>query len=96
MFPANVKSTLTGRYIKDNLGVPDATNKILRTYVATQIALGLVSVQGPRTFTSEKEMTKAKREVAQVVTESLGNTVDVALKSYMDPRVFEDWRVVAP
>ena len=36
-------------------------------------------------------LNKAKKPIAEVVSEQLQNTPAMAIKSYMSPHVFEDW-----
>ena len=42
---------------------------------------------------SEKERKKLIRQVAERVSETLGNTPTVALQSYIDPHVFDPWKL---
>ena len=58
--------------------------------MATSIALQTSKkIESP---TNEKEFNAAIRKVGLVVSEALGNTPTVALKSYIDPIVFIDWQ----
>jgi DNA topoisomerase-1 len=61
-----------------------------RTALGTEIALKLVNKgTGP---THLREYKRMVREVAVKVSESLGNTPSMALKAYIDPNVFVNWR----
>ena len=63
--------------------------KDFRTWTGTATALRTVAtLKAP---TSEKDYKKAVKTVAKVVSEKLGNTPAIALKSYIDPTVFKSW-----
>lgn len=67
------------------------TPKDFRTWHGTTIALSLVAhMSSPKTMKALKE---ARRMVATAVSEFLGNTPAVALKSYIDPTVFGRWAI---
>ena len=64
-----------------------------RTALGTEVAIAEIKKIGPRTkFTSQSEYKKAVKQVAVKVSEVLGNTPNVALKSYIDPTVFSGWK----
>jgi DNA topoisomerase I len=70
---------------------PGHTPKDYRTYHGTQIALERISKMPiPK---NEKELKKATKKVATVVSDFLGNTPTIALKSYIDPAVFSKWKL---
>ncbi|MCK9570096.1 hypothetical protein M0R72_14225 [Candidatus Pacearchaeota archaeon] len=61
-----------------------------RTALGTEIALEMVkSGTGPTHLAEYKRMVK---QVATKVSEALGNTPGMALKAYIDPNVFVNWR----
>lgn len=65
------------------------TPKDLRTWHATAIALREVQkIPRPETAAAFK---RAQQAVAKVVSEFLGNTPNVAMKSYINPSVFSSW-----
>ncbi|MCR4340786.1 MAG: phage minor head protein [Gemmatimonadaceae bacterium] len=65
------------------------TPKDFRTRVGTQEGLAAVrSMPAPKT---QAEYNRARREVGKHVSVVLGNTPTVALESYVDPRVFQEW-----
>ena len=43
--------------------------------------------------TNEKEYKKSVMEIAKQVAKKLGNTPSVALKSYIAPEAFSEWRI---
>lgn len=65
--------------------------KDLRTYHANALALNEVNknLKPPQ---SEAEFKKRRREVANVVSGHLGNTPVMALNSYINPTVFDNWK----
>jgi phage-related protein (TIGR01555 family) len=64
--------------------------KDFRTLLGTRLALQKVSgLPSPKNMAQYK---KAVKEVATVVSSSLGNTPTVALQSYINPVVFAGWR----
>jgi DNA topoisomerase-1 len=64
--------------------------KDFRTYVATSTALSSVSsMEAPRT---KAEYIKSVNKVCKTVSEKLGNSPDMAKKSYIDPTVFKEWQ----
>jgi hypothetical protein len=64
--------------------------KDFRTYVGTSTAIALVKKESPPT--NFKEYKKKVMDIAKRVSQRLGNTPVVALQSYVDPRVFSEWR----
>ena len=66
--------------------------KDFRTLLGTQTAMELIknTKQPPK---NEKEYKKMVVEVAKKVAERLGNTPPVALKSYISPVVWADWKI---
>jgi DNA topoisomerase IB len=66
--------------------------KDFRTLLGTKTAMEYVKAQEKRP-TNDKEYKKAVMAVAKKVAEKLGNTPSVALKSYINPVVFEGWRL---
>lgn len=77
-------------YSKDKDGKGFKT-KDHRTALGTETAIREISTRAelPKTF---KEYKQAVKEVAMVVSQMLGNTPSVALKSYIDPTVFAKWK----
>jgi len=73
------------------LGGGGFKTKDFRTLIGTKTAMALVSnMKAPST---EKEYKKQVKEVAKTVASKLGNTPAVALKSYISPVVFSEWRI---
>jgi len=68
----------------------DFKTKDFRTFAGTSHATN--TIKGMTAPTNEKEYKKAVREVANGVSQLLGNTPTVALQSYIDPSVFSEWK----
>jgi DNA topoisomerase I len=69
------------------------TAKDFRTAKGTTTAIKQIeSMPAP---TSDKEYKAAVKQVATKVSDKLGNTPTIALQSYIDPHVFQDWRSTA-
>lgn len=65
--------------------------KDMRTALGTDVAIKKIkSMPKPKT---KKEYKAYVKEVATLVSETLGNTPSVALSSYIDPTVFIPWKV---
>lgn len=62
-----------------------------RTALGTETAIA--AMKGMDRPTTAKQYKAQVKEVATVVSQTLGNTPSVALKSYIDPVVFSGWRV---
>ncbi|GAB3886719.1 DNA topoisomerase IB [Terrabacter terrigena] len=73
------------------------TVKDLRTWAATVTAAVALARNGPAE--SERDLKRAEKDAMKVVSEHLGNTPAVARRSYVDPRVLDEFavgRTVAP
>ena len=73
------------------------TVKDLRTWAATVTAAVSLALTGPAA--TEREVKRAEKDAMKVVAEHLGNTPAVARRSYVDPRVLDEYavgRTVAP
>jgi DNA topoisomerase IB len=73
------------------------TVKDLRTWAATVTAAVALARIGPAE--TEREQKRAEKDAMKVVSEHLGNTPAVARRSYVDPRVLDEYavgRTVAP
>lgn len=73
------------------------TVKDLRTWAATVTAAVALARNGP--VESERDLKRAEKDAMKVVSEHLGNTPAVARRSYVDPRVLDEFavgRTVAP
>ena len=66
--------------------------KDLRTWKANSIAMDELSKIDHSAAATDAGFKKIRHQVADRVAEALGNTRDVALKSYIDPTVFSMWR----
>ena len=66
--------------------------KDLRTLRGTSEAAKMIRAK-PGCCKDEKEYKRAVKEVAVAVSEKLGNTPAIALKAYIAPSVFSQWRV---
>jgi DNA topoisomerase I len=65
------------------------TVKDFRTYLATLIALRKIKVMpAPK---NSREYKRFRKEVGEAVARELGNTPNIALKSYVSPEVFCSW-----
>jgi DNA topoisomerase IB len=67
------------------------TVKDLRTWAATVIAAVALAQIGP--VRTERELKRAEKDALVVVSEHLGNTPAVARRSYVDPRVLDEYAV---
>jgi DNA topoisomerase IB len=67
------------------------TVKDLRTWAATVTAAVAFARTGP--VTTERELKRAEKDAMTVVAEHLGNTPAVARRSYVDPRVIDEYSV---
>ena len=73
------------------------TVKDLRTWAATVTAAVALARNGPAE--SERDLKRAEKDAMKVVSEHLGNTPAVARRSYVDPRVLDEFavgRTIAP
>src|SRR6476620_10170886 len=67
------------------------TVKDLRTWAATVTAAVSLARIGP--VASDRELKRAEKDAMKVVSEHLGNTPAVARRSYVDPRVLDEYAV---
>nr|WP_255524012.1 DNA topoisomerase IB [Terrabacter sp. MAHUQ-38] len=67
------------------------TVKDLRTWAATVTAAVALAQTGP--VGTERELKRAEKDAMTVVAEHLGNTPAVARRSYVDPRVLDEYSV---
>jgi DNA topoisomerase IB len=67
------------------------TVKDLRTWAATVTAAVALARTGP--VESERELKRAEKDAMTVVSEHLGNAPAVARRSYVDPRVLDEYAV---
>ncbi len=67
------------------------TVKDLRTWAATVTAAVALARTGPAG--SDREQRRAEKDAMKVVSEHLGNTPAVARRSYVDPRVLDEYAV---
>lgn len=65
-------------------------SKDFRTYLGTETAMQAMEKINPPT--SMTEYKKTVKKVGEAVAEKLGNTPRVALSSYVNPAIFEEWR----
>ena len=93
LFPSVRSSTLASAL--DSVSPKGRHYKVkdLRTLKGT--ATAALAIKGQRMPRTDKELAKAKREVAKEVASVLGNTHAVALKSYIAPFVFDRWEASA-
>lgn len=78
------------KYIKSLGGGLNLQSKDFRTHLGTETAMRAMREKSPPTTMAEYKRMVA--EVGDAVAEKLGNTRSVALKSYVNPAVFDDWR----
>jgi capsid protein len=75
-----------------SVGVKKAKN--IRTATACNIAGKAIEKIGKsKTFSSDREMKRAKLEVAKLASDQIGNTPQMALGKYIDPNLFSGWKV---
>lgn len=89
VFP-NTNSDQNLEVVKESFG-DDAIVHDLRTLKATTMALELIG-EYKGVPPDPKAYIKMRKEVATKVSYLLGNNPDEALKSYIDPMVFDSWR----
>lgn len=86
--------TTTGNQVRNylsHISNGKFTPKDFRTSIGTLRALEEIEKRPmPSTKAAFK---KARREVATVVSQTLGNTPGIALTSYIDPNVFTKWKI---
>ena len=88
LFPINEKTLLDHTH---SLGEGGFKTKDFRTLLGTRTAADEVGQRPvPKT---EAERKKAILEVAKVVSSKLGNTPTIALQSYINPAVFQEWEL---
>lgn len=76
-----------------SLAGADFKTKDFRTLIGTRVAAGEINnMPVPKTPAEYKKFAKA---VATTVSEKLGNTPTVAMKSYIAPHVFAEWKLAS-
>lgn len=86
----NTSSTKLSAYTKTKDGGGFKT-KDFRTALGTETAMEMMkTMRKPATAKTYKSQVK---RVSEAVAKKLGNTPSVALKSYIDPNIFTDWRI---
>lgn len=89
LFPHVSQSSLLD-YTHKTLDHGGFKTKDFRTHLGTETAQKeIASMKPPKT---RKEYAKQVKEVATRVSKKLGNTPSVALKSYIAPQVFSEWK----
>jgi len=86
-----VDSGQVNDYLREAMG-DDFTAKDFRTWGATLHALMLLGRTPREHFGSETAVNRAITDVVKNVASELRNTPAVCRKSYINPRVFEQWR----
>jgi DNA topoisomerase-1 len=86
----NTDETKARQYLKSICG-NEFKSKDLRTLKANTMAKDLVAARGVPA--SDAEYRKAVNEVGDMVASQLGNTRVMALGSYINPAVFDAWRM---
>lgn len=87
LFDTNSDKTLA--YLKQEAGGEDFKIHDLRTYLANSKALELMDgIDRPQELKEFKEM---KMRIAKLVSDVLGNKSEQALKSYINPAVWDAW-----
>jgi len=86
----NASATSIRGYLKKIVG-DEFKVKDIRTLKGTTLAIERVTAL-PKP-TTMKQYTKQVKDVAKYVSKHLGNTPAVALKSYINPYVFSNWRI---
>jgi DNA topoisomerase-1 len=86
----DVKSGDINAFIKEVIG-PEFSAKDFRTWHATVLAA--VELAGRERPRSETERKRVVSQIVKTVSESLGNTPAVCRASYIDPRVWERYRI---
>ena len=93
----DVTSDDVNLYVKDVIG-GEVSAKDFRTWHGTVLAAVALAERADEA-TSKTARTRAVREALRSVSHDLGNTMAVARRSYVDPRVvdrFEDGATIAP
>ena len=80
------------KYIRTALGHDKMKMHDLRTFKAATIALQAIKVFNGKKPESPKEFIQWRNEVATKVSKVLGNDRNEAIKSYIDPVIFDQWR----
>jgi DNA topoisomerase IB len=87
-----VDSGMVNRYLRDAMG-EEFTAKDFRTWGGTISAIALLARTPLPEARAERPFKSAIVEVVKAVADRLGNTPAVCRSSYIDPRVFEAWRM---
>src|SRR5690606_7952302 len=86
-----VDSSMVNAYLHDRMGAA-FTAKDFRTWGATLSAFRLLAATPPPAEASERALAGMQKQVIAEVASTLGNTVSVCRKSYIDPCVFDGWQ----
>lgn len=86
----NVKSQDLNAYIRDFMGM-EFSAKDFRTWAGTLIAAQILNEIGTVTNESAKQLKSNIRSAVDEVSKALGNTAAIAHKSYIDPRVIDNY-----
>jgi len=86
-----VTSDMVNDYVQECCG-EGFSAKDFRTWGATMLALRLLAGRPLPDAPSERQFAQAIKEVIAEVARTLGNTVAICRKSYINPAVFDAWR----
>lgn len=86
----DVKSQHLNEYIREIMG-PEFSAKDFRTWAGTVIAAMSLDELGAIEEIDQRKLSKNIREAVVAVSERLGNTPAIARKSYIDPRIIDNY-----
>lgn len=86
----DVKSQHLNAYIREIMG-PEFSAKDFRTWAGTVIAAMSLDELGATEEVDQRNLSKNIRQAVVAVSERLGNTPAIARKSYIDPRIIENY-----
>lgn len=86
----DVKSQHLNAYIREIMG-PEFSAKDFRTWAGTVIAAMSLDELGATEEVDQRNLSKNIRQAVVAVSERLGNTPAIARKSYIDPRIIDNY-----
>ena len=89
-----VDSGMVNEYLREAMGAKDDfTAKDFRTWGGTLRAIAFLACQARREPMTQRAFNSCVASTARAVAETLGNTPAVCRKSYINPVVFEAWKL---
>lgn len=86
----DVKSQHLNEYIREVMG-PEFSAKDFRTWAGTVIAAMSLDELGATEEADQRKLSKNIKQAVVAVSERLGNTPAIARKSYIDPRIIDNY-----